>query len=96
MKNIAVLLSIVFMSFVAGPTVVALIDDTVDMSFAFTANEEENSSKNLLSFESLMEESYSNHASIRYLRTHSQQEFSYLEGSHQVYLEVISPPPQSV
>lgn len=96
MKSIALILSIIFMSFVAGPTVVALIDDTVDMSFAFTANEEENSSKNLLSFESLIEETYSNHESIQYLRTHSSQQFSYQEGGHQVYLEVLSPPPRNI
>lgn len=96
MKSIALILSIIFMSFVAGPTVVALIDDTVDMSFAFTANEEENSSKNLLSFESLIEEAYSNHESIQYLRTHSKQEFSYEDDCHQVYLEVLSPPPRNI
>lgn len=96
MKSIACILTIFFLSFAAGPTVMALIDDTVDMSFAFTANEEENSAKNLVSFESLLEETYSNHESIQFLRTHSRQEFSYLEGGHQVYLEVLSPPPRNI
>lgn len=84
------------MSFVAGPTVVALIDDSVDMSIAFTANEEESSSKNLLSFEPLIEEVYSNHLSIQFLRTHSSQESYRPEGIHQVYLEVLSPPPRNI
>lgn len=83
------------MSFVAGPTVVACIDENVDVSFAFTANEEENSSKNLVSFESLVEEAYSNHQSIEYLRTHEKRGFSYKENYHQVYLEVICPPPKN-
>ena len=94
MRSIACILSIIFMSFVAGPTVVSLIDDSVDVSFAFTANEEENASKNPVSFESLVEEVYSNHQSIEYLRTHEKQGYSYKENYHQVYLEVICPPPK--
>lgn len=96
MKNIACILSFIFLSFVAGPTIISLIDDTVDVSFAFTANEEENSSKNLVSFESLLEEAYSNHASIEYLRTHPKEGYSYEEDYHQVFLEVVSPPPKSI
>lgn len=38
-KNIACILSIIFLLFVAGPTIISLIDDSVDMSYAFTANE---------------------------------------------------------
>ena len=96
MRSIAITLSIIFMTFIAGPTAVSLIDDTVDISIAFTANEEESSSKNLLSFESLIEEIYSNRASIKYLRTHQKNRYSYEEDYHQVYLEVVSPPPKNI
>lgn len=96
LKKIAYILTINFLSFIAGPTIVSLIDDTVDISVAFTANEEENSSKNLVNFESLMEEAFSNHASIEYLRTHQKEGYSYEEDYHQVYLEVISPPPKNI
>lgn len=89
-------MSFIFLSFVSGPTIISLIDDTVDVSFAFTANEEENSSKNLVSFESLVEESYSNHASIEYLRTHQKEDYSYKKNYHPVYLEVVSPPPKDI
>ena len=95
LKKIAYILSFIFLSFVAGPTVVTLIDDSVDVSFAFTANEEENS-KNLASFESVVEENYSNHSSIEYLRTHQKAGYSYKEDYHKVYLEVVSPPPKSI
>ncbi|NJW52853.1 hypothetical protein [Salinimicrobium oceani] len=94
MKNIAYILSIIFLSFVSGPTIISLIDDSVDISFAFTVNEEENSGKNLVSFESLVEDSYSNHESIEYLRTHQKRGYSYSNNYHQVYLEVVSPPPK--
>lgn len=94
MKTIACILSIIFLTFVAGPTVISLIDDSVDVSYAFTANEEENSSKNQVNFEYLLEKAFSNHASIEYLRTHQKQGYSYKENYHKVYLEVVSPPPK--
>lgn len=94
MKSIAYILSIVFLSFVAGPTIISIIDDTVDVSFAFTANEEENSSKNQVNFEYIIEKAFSNHASIEYLRTHQKTTYSYKEDYHKVYLEVTSPPPK--
>ena len=40
MKKIAYILSFIFLSFVAGPTIISLLDDSVDVSFAFTANED--------------------------------------------------------
>ena len=94
LKKVAYILSLIFLSFVAGPTIVSVIDDTVDISFAFTANEEENSLKNSVSFESLVEEVYSNHASIEYLRTHQKGRYAYEKYYKQIYLEVFSPPPK--
>ena len=96
LKKIAYILSFIFLSFVSGPTIISLIDDSVDISFAFTVNEEENSSKNLVPFASVVEENYSNHESIEYLRTHQKQGYSYSKNYHQVYLEVVSPPPKNI
>jgi hypothetical protein len=96
LKKVAYILSFIFLSFIAGPTTIALIDDSVDVSYAFTANEEENSSKNLASFESVIEDIYSNHASIEYLKSHQKENYSYKKNYHQVYLEVISPPPKNI
>lgn len=78
----------------AGPTIIGLIDDSVDLSFAFTASEEETSSKNLVSFETLVEKEYSNLESIQYLRSLKGNRYSYKEDYHQVYLDVVSPPPK--
>lgn len=93
MKIIALTLSILFLSFVAGPTIIGFIDESVDVSYAFTANEEETSSKNLVSFETLLEES-SNYKSIKFLRTKKGNRYSYQEDYHRIYLEVVSPPPK--
>jgi len=96
LKKIAYILFFVFLTFIVGPTTIALIDDSVDVSFAFTANEEENSSKNLSSFETVIEDNYSNHVSIEYLKSHQKENFSYTKNYYPVYLEVISPPPKSI
>lgn len=97
MKKLACILSIIFLSFLAGPTIVAYIDDDADISFVFTASEEENSSENCLSFEYTIQETHSNHQSIHFLQ--QQQEtigYSYKEDYHQVFLDVLSPPPQNI
>lgn len=96
LKTIAYILSFVFLSFIAGPTVIASIDKSVDVSFAFTANEEENSSKNLMSFEYTIEETHSNHESIHFLQEHSLEGFSYNENNYHVVLDVVSPPPKNI
>lgn len=95
MKKIAYILSFVFLSFVAGPTIVACIDENVDVSFAFTASEEENSSKNLLSMEYTIEEHHSNNQSILFLRKQRAEGYSYKKVYHQVFLDVLSPPPKN-
>lgn len=84
------------MSFVAGPTIMTCIDNSVDVSAAFTASEEENSSKNLLSMEYFIEETHSNQQSILFLKQQQENEFSYKEDYHQVFLDVLSPPPKNI
>lgn len=96
LKTIAYILSFVFLSFIAGPTIIAGIDKSVDLSYAFTASEEENSSKNLLTFEYTIEETHSNHESIHFLQEHSGEGFSYNENNYQVVLDVVSPPPKNI
>ena len=72
----------------------ALIDDSVDVSFAFTASEEENSSKNLVSFEYTKEENSSSQRGIMFLREQKNNAYSYYADYHQVFLDVLSPPPK--
>lgn len=85
-----------FTLFVAGPTLVACIDKDADISFAFTANEEENSAKNLLNLEFIKDEQANHHEAYLYLREESSAKFYYAEDHHQVYLDVLSPPPRHI
>ena len=95
-KTFAAILFTVFLSFIVGPTVVALIDDSVDISFAFTANEEENSSKNLVSFEYTNQENSTNYRGIMLLSEQRNNAYSYYANYHQVFLDVLSPPPKNI
>lgn len=82
------------MAFIATPSIVAYIDNSVDISFAFNVNEEESSSKNEISLEFNLEEHYSNYTSIQYLQEHVHTQDIYTESYPIVFLDVTYPPPK--
>lgn len=65
----------------------------MDISFAYNVNEEENSSKNQISFEFHLQEMRNNEESINYLKEH-EDDHSYNEKNYWVVLNVLSPPPK--
>ena len=93
-KNLAYILSFVFVSFLFTPSVIALVDSTVDISIAFKVNEEESSSKNQITFEYTIEEMDSNYESIHFLQIRKLDGHYYKENMYNVFLSVTSPPPK--
>ncbi len=94
MKKLAYLLTFVFMAFIATPSIVAYIDNSIDISVAFNVNEEESSSKNQINLEFNFEEQQSNYTSIQFLK---KQEFTgdfYTENYPKIFLDIIFPPPK--
>lgn len=71
------------------------IDNNADVSFAFIVNEEENSSKNQVECEYIIERNHhiSQYSSIHFLQE-QENWHSYIEDYHDVFLDIISPPPQ--
>ncbi|MGB7842400.1 MAG: hypothetical protein WBL21_06395 [Salinimicrobium sp.] len=96
LKKIAYILAFVFTLFVAGPTIVICIDKDVDVAFAFTANEEENSAKNLLNLEFMKDEHTTKPTASLLFNDENTGRFFYDEDHHQVFLEVLSPPPRYI
>ncbi|SDR88763.1 hypothetical protein [Christiangramia echinicola] len=94
MKNFAYILSFVFISFLFTPSVIALVDRTVDISIAYSVNEEESSSKNQITFEYNIEELDSNYESIHFLQLRKLDGHYYKENLYNVFLSVTSPPPK--
>lgn len=82
------------MAFIATPSIVAYIDNSVDISYAFNVNEEESSSKNQINLEFHLEEQNSNYTSIHYLQEHQDTGDFYTENYPIVFLDVIYPPPK--
>ena len=96
MKTFAYILSFVFITFLMTPSVIALIDSTVDISIAYNVNEEESSTKNQITFEYTLEEMDSNYESIHYLQIRKVDGHHYTENFYDVVLAVTSPPPKAV
>lgn len=94
MKMVTSFLLILFLTFLAIPTVVTFVDEKVDISMAFTANEEENTSKNQIVFEFTLQDSNHHTISIHFLQEQSVLNPSYKEGYRLVFLDVLSPPPR--
>lgn len=83
-----------FLSFLATPTVVTYINESVDVSMAFTASEEENSAKNQIVFEYNIQDSNSESISIHFLQEQAALNHFYKDGANLVVLDVLSPPPK--
>lgn len=94
MKKVAQLLLFVFVVFLATPTVITYIDNSIDVSIAFTANEEESSSKTQMGFEYTIHDPNPTYTSIQFLQEQTALNHSYKEGYRLVFLDVLSPPPK--
>lgn len=94
MKIKSFFLLILFLSFLATPTIVTYLNQSVDVSMAFTANEEENSAKNQIVFEFNIQDSNSESISIHFLQEQAALNHFYKDGAKLVVLDVLSPPPK--
>ncbi len=95
MKTPVYILTFIFLAFIATPSIVAYIDNSVDVSFAFNVNEEESSSKNQINLEFNFEEQHTNYASIHFLQEQDYTGDFYTEGYPVVFLDGIFPPPKN-
>ncbi|MDT0691266.1 hypothetical protein RM549_15830 [Salegentibacter sp. F188] len=93
-KKVAYILSFIFFVFIATPIVVVCIDKTVDISAAFLANEEESSSGNNFFEFNFEENHHSNYESIHFLQELKVVDHYFHMKYHNVFLEVVSPPPK--
>ena len=94
MNKIAIFLVILFAGFLATPTIVTYLDESVDVSIAFTANEEENSAKNQIVFEYNIEDSNSMSISLHFLQEQAAFNHFHKDGAKLITLDVLSPPPK--
>ena len=94
MKKTAFFFLVLFAGFLATPTFITYVDKNADISMAFTANEEENSSKTQLVFEYTFHESHPGNLGLHFLQEQSALIHYYNQAAKLVFLDVLSPPPK--
>lgn len=94
MRKTAYLLLLLFVGFLVTPTIITYIDDSVDISMAFTASEEENSTKTPVGMEYTFHDPSPASISLTFLQEQAALNHSYKYGDRSVVLDVISPPPK--
>lgn len=94
MNKIAIFLVVLFVGFLVTPTLITYLDESVDISMAFTASEEENSAKNQIGFEYNVQDSNTSTISLHFLQEQAALIHFYKDGAKLITLDVLSPPPK--
>ena len=93
-KIVSIFLSVIFLLFIVTPTIVILVDDTIDVSLAFSASEEEEkgNEKNL-DIEVLFSTLKTNDSDVDFSESESNLGY-FLKNYPKPHLNLISPPPE--
>jgi len=87
-QGISVLFSVIFLLFIAAPTIITMVDDTVDVSIIFsTAEEEEKGFKIVFSNEK------ANESDLAFTSIENNLGY-YFKNYPKPHLNLISPPPE--
>lgn len=96
MNRIAFFFFFIFTGFIISPTIITYIDQSVDISVAYTANEEENSVKNNVLLEFTVQDQSKADLGSQFLLAKSSIEHYYQMAGEIVFLEITSPPPRHI
>jgi len=93
-KIVSIFLSIIFLLFIVTPTIIVLVDDTIDVSIAFSASEEEEkgNEKNL-DIEVLFSNLKANESDLVFAVSENNLGY-YFKNYPKPHLILISPPPE--
>ena len=94
-RNIgSILLSLIFLALLAAPTIISLVDDSVDISvFYSTSEEEEKSSETSKTFEVVFNNLTGNDADFSFTKSINHHGY-YFKTYPKPHLNLISPPPE--
>jgi hypothetical protein len=91
-KNIvSILLLLIFMAFITAPTIISMVDDSIDTSMFYSLNEEE---ENVCKIKVLLNTNSSSEVDFALIRTINNKEY-YFKKYSKPHLNLISPPPES-
>lgn len=91
---VSIFLSVVFLLFIAAPTILLIADDTIDISVAFSiSEEEEKGNENHLDIEVLFSaEKKTNESNLGFVSAKNNVGY-YYKKHPKLHLNLISPPP---
>ena len=95
-RIVSILLSTMFLLFIAAPTIITMVDDTIDVSVIFSASEEEEkgNEKNI-DVEVLFSNEAANDSDLVYITIENNLEY-YFKKYPKPHLNLISPPPDFI
>ncbi|MDB9961735.1 hypothetical protein OAD62_06520 [Oceanihabitans sp.] len=93
-KIVSIFLSVIFLLFIVTPTIIVMVDDTIDVSIAFAASEEEEkgNEKNL-DIEVLFSNLKANESDLVFAVSENNLGY-YFKNYPKPHLNLISPPPE--
>jgi hypothetical protein len=93
-KIVSIFLSVIFLLFIVTPTIIVMVDDTIDVSIAFSASEEEEkgNEKNL-DIEVLFSNLKANESDLVFAVSENNLGY-YFKNYPKPHLNLISPPPE--
>ena len=93
---VSILLSTMFLLFIAAPTIITMVDDTIDVSIIFSASEEEEKgNEKHIDVELLFSNDATNDSDLVYLSIENNLGY-YFKKYPKPHLNLISPPPDFI
>mgnify|MGYP001148006798 CR=1 FL=1 len=93
-KVVSIFLSVIFLLFIVTPTVIMMVDDTIDISFFYsTSEEEERGHEKQIDIEILFSNLKTNESDLVFTSTENNLGYCY-KNYAKPHLNLISPPPQ--
>jgi len=93
-KIVSIFLSVIFLLFIVTPTIIIMVDDTIDISMAFsTSEEEEQENEKTLDIEVLFSNLKTNESDLVFTVSENNLGY-YFKNYPKPHLNLISPPPE--
>ena len=93
-RIVSIFLSVIFLLFIVTPTIIVMVDDTIDISIAFSASEEEEKgNEKHLDIEVLFSKLKTNESDLVFAISENNLGY-YFKNYPKPHLNLISPPPE--
>jgi hypothetical protein len=92
-KIVSIFLSVIFLLFIVTPTIILMVDDSIDISMAFSSSEEEKENEKILDIEVLFNNLKTDDSDLVFALSENNLGY-YHKNYPKPHLNLISPPPE--